>query len=419
MRKLRMASLALSLIATMMTTAAPARELTLLTWNLGWHLDDVLSEQWMEACGSPFAKDPADGLWKPHPAGPKTGWQLHWGRDAPIAWDLARLPPCDVYQQNHRVVPATAAAYAKRGQQIAAVIQREAPDVLAFQEVSGQEAVRDVLPEGGKDYHVCSFDGFKVQRLAFAWRRTLGEAAEPCAVYAPLALPARPPEGQPRPGLALGLRVDGQLIRFLNVHLKSACVSPLESADPDGKGQLAGNHAACRILQDQLPPLEAWLESKSEGADLLVLLGDFNRNLVHEAGRPANEPVRSAGKPTDPYRPGVRSANLWREINDGEPARSTLTLLPSACPDAVAALCEAAKGRLLAPPELNQLTAPTGLGCRNPLGLDHVAVSGGATRGAVKVPLGKMGRTLAADAAHPDPLLALSDHCPLRAWIRF
>lgn len=418
MRTFRMAWAVVLPLIVGLTVVAHSRELTVLTWNLGWHLDAARAARWMEACGSAFSRDPTDGIWKPDPAGGKTGWQLQWGRAAPIQWDLARWPPCDVYQQNHRVVPATAAAYAKRGQQIAAVIQREAPDVLAFQEVSGQEAVRDVLPEGGQDYHICSFDGFKVQRLAFAWRRTLGEAAEPCAVYAPLALPARPPEDQPRPGLALGLRVDGQLIRFLNVHLKSACVSPLESADPDGKGQLAGSNPACRILQEQLPPLETWLESKSEGADLLVLLGDFNRNLVHEAGRPANEPVRSAGKPTDPYRPGVRSANLWREINDGEPARSTLTLLPSACPDAVAALCEAAKGRLLAPPELDQLKAPTGLGCRNPLGLDHVAVGGGATGGTAKVPLGKMGRTLAA-AAHPDPLLAVSDHCPLRAWIKF
>lgn len=105
----------------------------------------------------------------------------------------------------------------------------------------------------------------------------------------------------------------------------------------------------------------------------LVLLGDWNRNPVHEAGRPENERVRSEGNPTDPYRPGVRSGKLWREINDGEPARSTLMLLPSECPGTVAALCQAAKSGLLGPPELNQLTAPTGLGCRNPLGLDHVA----------------------------------------------
>ncbi|KAB2929471.1 MAG: hypothetical protein F9K25_10740 [Candidatus Contendobacter sp.] len=90
---------------------------------------------------------------------------------------------------------------------------------------------------------------------------------------APLALPARSTEDQSRPGLALGLRVDGQLIRFLNIHLKSACVSPLESPDP--------------------------------------------------------------------YQPGTRSSNLWCEVNDGAPASSTLTLLPSRCPGGGGALCEA------------------------------------------------------------------------------
>lgn len=135
-----------------LAAVAHSRELTPLTWNLGWHLDRVLAKRWMDACGASFAEDQTDGIWKPDPRGTRTGWQLNWGRAAPIEWDLARLPPGDVYQQNHRVVPATAAAHAKRGRQIAAAIRREAPDVLAFQEVSGPEAVRDVLPERGKGY---------------------------------------------------------------------------------------------------------------------------------------------------------------------------------------------------------------------------------------------------------------------------
>lgn len=285
--------------------------------------------------------------------------------------------------------------------------------------MSGKAAVLEILPDGGRDYQVCSFEGYGVQRLAFAWRRALGEAAEPCAAYTPLSLPARPAEERPRPGLALGLRVDGQLFRFLNVHLKSGCVSPLESTDPNGRGQLAGDSPPCLVLQEQLQPLEVWLEQASQGADRLMLLGDFNRNLAQEAARPSGEAVRSVGNPADPYRPGVRSNNLWREINDGQPPASRLTLIPIRCVGPFAPLCEASKTRPLTEDETNTLRNPDALGCRNPVGLDGIAVSGTASAIAEKVPLGRFGRTRAANRTHPDPLLAVSDHCPLVAWVSF
>jgi hypothetical protein len=60
------------------------------------------------------------------------------------------------------------------------------------------------------------------------------------------------------------------------------------------------------------------------------------------------------------------------------------------------------------------------LGCRNPVGLDHILIGSGLSApDAVKVPLGKLGRTLPAGAQHPDPLLGLSDHCPLAATMRY
>lgn len=68
-----------------------------------------------------------------------------------------------------------------------------------------------------------------------------------------------------------------------------------------------------------------------------------------------------------------------------------------------------------------QLTDAKALGCRNPIGLDHIAVRlpAGAAAGAVpvaeKVALGFLGRTLEASDKRPEPLLAVSDHCPLRA----
>lgn len=412
MQRQHLHSLALSLTLGLAAGAASAADVTVATWNLGWHLDAPLATRWIAACGQKFSKS-ADGLWRPDAAGPKTGWQLRWGRDAKIEWDIGQLPPCDVWQSRFKPVPVTEAALAKRRQQIAEVLATKVnADVIAFQEVSSVQAVREVLPDGGRDYEVCGFTSHKVQRLAFAWKRKVASAVGTCEVYAPLALPDRPVKEQPRPGLSVTLRIGGHVTRFMTVHLKSSCVSPLEGGGGT-RGQLASDDKACSVLQAQLQPLETWLQERSQGVDAVVMLGDFNRNIAHEASLPANTPVRSQG----------RSTNLWREVNDGVPATSLLTALDTACPlDATsAALCKDAKSRVLDKPEMAQLTDAKALGCRNPIGLDHIAVRlpAGAAAGAVpvaeKVALGFLGRTLEASDKRPEPLLAVSDHCPLRA----
>lgn len=412
MQRQHLHSLALSLTLGLAAGAASAADVTVATWNLGWHLDAPLATRWIAACGQKFSKS-ADGLWRPDAAGPKTGWQLRWGRDAKIEWDIGQLPPCDVWQSRFKPVPVTEAALAKRRQQIAEVLATKVnADVIAFQEVSSVQAVREVLPDGGRDYEVCGFTSHKVQRLAFAWKRKVASAVGTCEVYAPLALPDRPVKEQPRPGLSVTLRIGGHVTRFMTVHLKSSCVSPLEGGGGT-RGQLASDDKACSVLQAQLQPLETWLQERSQGVDAVVMLGDFNRNIAHEASLPANTPVRSQG----------RSTNLWREVNDGVPAASLLTALDTACPlDATsAALCKDAKSRVLDKPEMAQLTDAKALGCRNPIGLDHIAVRlpAGAAAGAVpvadKVALGFLGRTLEASDKRPEPLLAVSDHCPLRA----
>ena len=406
-------TLAANVTLSLAAGAACAADVTVATWNLGWHLDAPLATRWIAACSQKFSKPGNGENWRPDPAGTKTGWQLRWGRDAKIDWDIAQLPPCDVWQSRFKPVAVTEAALAKRRQQIAEVLaKRVNADVIAFQEVSSVQAVREVLPDGGRDYEVCGFTSHKVQRLAFAWRRSVATAVGGCEVYSPLALPERPVKEQPRPGLSVTLRIGGKVTRFMTVHLKSSCVSPLEGGGGT-RGQLASDDKACSVLQAQLQPLENWLQERSQGVDAVVMLGDFNRNIAHEASLPANTPVRSQG----------RSTNLWREVNDGVPAASLLTALDTACPlDATsAALCKDAKSRVLDKPEMAQLTDAKALGCRNPIGLDHIAVRlpAGAAAGAVpvaeKVALGFLGRTLEASDKRPEPLLAVSDHCPLRA----
>lgn len=411
-------ALVLSLGAMGTAVAAPLR---VATWNLGWHMDTALATQWMNTCGQPFARTGAEGRWRPDPAGTETGWSLRWGREAPIEWDIGQLPPCDVYQAGGRIVPVTPQAYATRQRQIREILGSAVKaDVLALQEVSGRASVLEVLPEGGAGHHVCSYEGHKVQRLAFAWSKSLGPAVS-CEVHWPLSLPSREAKEQPRPGLALTLRIEGRLVRFLTVHLKSSCVSPLDERREQGRGQLDSDEPNCQLLQAQVPALEAWVEAQSVGVSALVVLGDFNRNLQHEQREAASQPVRSQGAPTDPHRPGNRVRNLWRELNDGMPASSRLVLLETACPGdaAVQGLCERAKSQALSRPELQQLGDTGALGCRNPVGLDHIAVSPWVKAGVVtKVAVGLMGRTSPARENRP-ALLAVSDHCPLAAELDF
>jgi endonuclease/exonuclease/phosphatase family metal-dependent hydrolase len=415
--------IAIALAAGLTPTVVAARDLRVATWNLGWHLSQAEAQVWIDRCGTPFAFNEAASRWEPAASG-TPGWQLRWARDAPILWDLSLLPPCDVFQANFRIVPATPEAYRRRSGQIGTVLgQRVDPDVIAFQEVSGEQAVREILPDGGTGYHVCSFQDFKVQRLAFAWRRELGDASEPCSVNEALSLPDLPPEDRVRPGLSLGLRIGGKLVRFLNVHLKSSCVSPLEAGDDeDGRGALAGGNEACRVLQRQVRPLEAWIEESSSGADGLVL-GDLNRNVRHEQSRPDSEPVRTdRSDPATPLPDGVRVRSLLAEVDDDEPEASSLDLLEEVCSVSsnTARLCERAKSARLSADEARQVSAVEGLGCRNPVGLDHILISRKLTAlPAEKVALGAFGRTRAASGGRPDPLLAVSDHCPLATTIRF
>jgi hypothetical protein len=201
-------------------------------------------------------------------------------------------------------------------------------------------------------------------------------------------------------------------------------VSLLEAGeDGDGQGALAGSDPACKVLQRQVHPLEAWIEERSSGADGLVFLGDLNRNVWHEQSRQETEPVRTDGSdPATPLPNGVRVRSLLAEVNDGEPEASSLALLEEVCSVSsnTARLCEKAWSARLTADETRQVSAVEGLGCRNPIGLDHMLISRNLTAlPAEKLALGAFGRPRAASSGRPDPLLAVSDHCPLATTIRF
>ncbi len=397
--------------------AAPAEPLRIASWNLGWHVSLAEQPNWAAKCGLSYARDEADGIWKPVPAGTPgatIGWDVRESRAQLQGVDLSVMPPCGVYQgANREGLVASTGALAARNARIARLLADAVkPDVMAFQEVSGTAAVREALGPLASQYQVCSFDGrYKVQRLAFAWRKSLGEGQ--CELDEGLVLAQLPPAEQLRPALKLTLKVQGQVLRFMTVHLKSGCVSPL-----DGRGKLdqdQGPRDACPFLQQQVAPLEAAVEKLGQGADHFIVLGDFNRNLWHDAmAVEGAKPLRSDGSSdlTTPLPAGVKTQNLYREVFDGKPVATEL--VPMECAGPGGELCQRAKTEAIGRRELAPLVAT--LGCRNPIGLDHFVVSASLApkvRGAQKLSIGDEGQSRAAAPGEKEPVLGVSDHCPI------
>jgi endonuclease/exonuclease/phosphatase family metal-dependent hydrolase len=160
--------------------------------------------------------------------------------------------------------------------------ERLAADVIAVQEVDGEEALRRVFDDGIYDYHVASQSG--VQRTGFAYRAGLRVERNPD--YAALDV------GGVRVGTDLTVLVNGRSLRLLSVHLKSGCFDePLSTAGND-----------CTKLSAQLPLLEQWVDARAADEVAFMVLGDFNRRM-------------RAGEA------------FYSELDDGEPRNADLTLV--------------------------------------------------------------------------------------------
>ena len=399
-----------------------AADLKLASWNLGWHLSQAEAKAWIAGCDATYALDQNKAWIKSGKTDAQKGWKIDWRpRDADIKlpWDIEAMPPCGIYQdENRNVIPVTLAAFKKRGQEIAKVIHDMSPDVIAFQEVSGVAAIKDVLGRSAGRYRVCSYPGYSVQRLAIAWKKNLGQSKGICEVEPALSLPENGDTRRPRPGLRLALDINGKKTAFLNVHLKSSCVSPLEKSEQQ-RGQLESEQRDCLILQQQIQPLENWVEQSAQNFDRYVVMGDFNRDLWHESESVKTLAARvDDSSPQSPRKPEVRVRLLLAEVNDGLPAASAMTLVSANCniSDASAGLCKDAKQRRLSSPEMESLSNE--MGCSYPVALDHMLVSntwnaGDATQQAVKVAIAPGASSITTnDKGVATVTLSLSDHCP-------
>lgn len=414
------------IIAFAMAFATSVAEagISLSTWNLGWHVSQKEADDWIASCNKRYELDAANKTWNTSTkADAQTGWLIDWRpRDEAIKlpWTIDKMPPCNIYQDGMRnVIPVTAEAFAARAKQIAQLIEKDiAADVMAFQEVSGEAAVREVLGGLSSQYNVCAYDGYAIQRLAFAWKKSLA-ATGACEVNEPLSLPQNGAARRPRPGLQLMLTLGKTTVAFLNVHLKASCVSPLE-AGPENRGQLESEQKDCVILQQQVQPLEAWLEETAKKTDRIVFMGDFNRDLWHEveAARTGIKTRVDGSDPKSALKPETKVRLLLAEINDSEPAASALVLSSNTCAksDAAKAICNTAKTTRLSRNDRDALALE--MGCRNPVGLDQMLVSRAWPKLpepllSNKIAITPFGISQSATATTPASLAA-SDHCPLR-----
>jgi endonuclease/exonuclease/phosphatase family metal-dependent hydrolase len=247
--------LAAAALAAAITVPAAAERLTLATWNLEWMMRPQVFDALAANC---------------------------YGRDRrPSGED--RSIPCDLAPKGR-----WSEADIARIRDFAATLPI---DVIALQEIDGEDAARAVFPE----HAFCFTKRRHVQNVGFAIRKGLGFRCN--RDYEALGLP----EDTVRWGADITIEPGTKReMRLLGVHLKASCNrDPLTTARDD-----------CRLLQRQVPVLEAWIDGRAAAKEAFGAIGDFNRRFDRE---------RDAAR--DPQ--GV-SAAMWPEIDDGDPAGADL-----------------------------------------------------------------------------------------------
>ncbi len=323
------------------------------------------------------------------------------GRDASMM-----VAPCNAYRPPRaapgqpRMDPAASrepAAYQEKINLLTATVEgliaNEGVRVIAFQEVSGTAVIKLVLGQHADKFDVCAAKHPALQTLAFAWDKSLSTKPGVCETESGLSMldPPNDPTAfrRVRPGLALSLSVNGEPVTFLNVHLKAGCAS-VTNDDARYPGRLLDDAAdACDVLNRQVAPLEAWLESAAKASPRFVWMGDFNRRIDDEAKLAvAKDKVRADG--SDPASPNkivngkVPTRYLWPELNDGTPVLSQIPL-----------------------------STKEG-GCTGFTGLDHIVIS----EALKKLNEGVVFSKKIAVAEKAGQAIETSDHCPRIAQLK-
>jgi len=249
--------IAAALASSLTINPAADLRLTLATWNLEWMMLPSTFDTLADECDRSGRRQPGS----------------------------VRAIPCDIVPDKRWSIEDLA--------RIRQFVSRLPLDVVALQETDGPGVAAQLFP----DHEFCFTKRRHVQNVGFAIRRGIPHRCN--ADYHELGLA----DSRVRWGADITLYPGTQReIRLLSVHLKSGCGrDPLNKPEPD-----------CRILQEQVPVLERWIDKRAERRESFAVLGDFNRRFD----------VERRDEARDPY---GRVLAMWPELDDGEPAESDLT----------------------------------------------------------------------------------------------
>ena len=172
------------------------------------------------------------------------------------------------HRGNPRSIPCDVAATLERGATDLAAMAHVAKmlnaDLVAIEEVDGPAAASQVF----HSHQFCFTGGREVQNTGFAIRRGLPYRCGPDLVELSLG-------DELRRGATLVLYPGStRELHLLAVHLKSGCA----------RGSLESHAHACARLARQAPALHAWVAAERRAGHRYAVLGDFNRDLLHEHG---------------------------------------------------------------------------------------------------------------------------------------
>lgn len=228
--------------------------------------------------------DPAEPAWCPEKSSPDPHPS---GRLRIATWNLDNLHAKDGEPTYKKRRPSSVRRNPIDYMRIRCYVRLLDPDILAVQEVDGEEALQRVVDTDVYDIHVSKRPQSPLlngkQNTGFAYKKGLDVEKQPDFTDLDVS------RGHLRYGTRIDLTHNGKMFLLMSVHLKSFCFDNSKS----------GND--CDKLFSQVSKLESWIDTAAAGPTPFIVLGDFNRRF------------------------NLRGDRVWAELDDSDPPNADLT----------------------------------------------------------------------------------------------